>query len=49
MGVNEQQITCAKTQKRRTIIILVSIFFYSHCSGMWNLLVFGAPPPSKYR
>ncbi|MFV9997905.1 MAG: multidrug efflux MFS transporter periplasmic adaptor subunit EmrA [Arsenophonus endosymbiont of Dermacentor nuttalli] len=27
MGVNEQQITCAKTQKRRTIIILVSIFF----------------------
>ncbi|HGJ5859314.1 MAG TPA: multidrug efflux MFS transporter periplasmic adaptor subunit EmrA [Arsenophonus nasoniae] len=27
MGVNEPQITATKTQKRRTIIVLVSIFF----------------------
>ncbi|CAA2930746.1 multidrug efflux MFS transporter periplasmic adaptor subunit EmrA [Arsenophonus endosymbiont of Bemisia tabaci] len=27
MGVNEQQLTATKTQKRRTIIVLVSIFF----------------------
>lgn len=26
MGVNEQQLTATKTQKRRTIIVLVSIF-----------------------
>ncbi|HGJ5875758.1 MAG TPA: multidrug efflux MFS transporter periplasmic adaptor subunit EmrA [Arsenophonus sp.] len=42
MGVNEQQITCAKTQKRRTIIILVSIFFILiavACGIYWFLVL----------
>lgn len=42
MGVNEQQITATKTQKRRTIIILVSIFFIITaliCGIYWFLVL----------
>lgn len=42
MGVNEQQITATKTQKRRTIIVLVSTFFIITaliCSIYWFLVL----------
>lgn len=42
MGVNEQQITATKTQKRRTIIVLVSIFFIITaliCGIYWFLVL----------
>lgn len=42
MGVNEQQLTATKTQKRRTIIVLVSIFFIITaliCGIYWFLVL----------